>query len=286
MSRTTRNTLVALLGGGLILAAFWFASRGTGPSGPPGAQPPDTTAVAAEFSRPGTVDSSFFEADVVDRDAIAALERMGAYLRTLTAFQVIGSSSREEVLPDGQKIQRDMTADLLVRRPNRLRAEITNDLRHRFLFYDGESFTVYADRPNYYATAPAPGTIAELVDSLHSRFGIEVPLEDLFHWGTSRADLKAITTARVIGPSKVDGTSTDHYAYRQDGIDWQLWIQQGDHPLPRKLVITTLTDEARPQHTSVLSWNLAPSYSDAAFVFEPPRGANRIRIAESSGGKQ
>ena len=57
----------------------------------------------------------------------------------------------------------------------------------------------------------------------------------------------------------------------------------GDHPLPKKLVLTTTTDDARPQHISVLTWNLAPSYNDAAFVFDPPTDAHKIVFAEEKG---
>jgi hypothetical protein len=46
-------------------------------------------------------------------------------------------------------------------------------------------------------------------------------------------------------------STCEHYAFRQEGLDWQIWIQ-GDYPLPRKFVIRTLTDDARPQHTSNL----------------------------------
>jgi hypothetical protein len=70
----------------------------------------------------------------------------------------------------------------------------------------------------------------------------------------------------------------DHYAFRQPGIDWQIWIATGDMPLPRKLVITSRDDEARPQSTSLLSWNLKPTFKDAVFTFKPPKDANRISI--------
>ena len=83
-----------------------------------------------------------------------------------------------------------------------------------------------------------------------------------------------------VGPSAVEGTTCKHYAFQQDDIDWQIWIQRGDHPLPRRLVITTKTDEARPQHTAVYTWNLAPSFNEAAFSFEPPAGATRAVLAE------
>jgi len=50
--------------------------------------------------------------------------------------------------------------------------------------------------------------------------------------------------------------------------------------LPRKLVLTTVDDNARPRYSEVLMWNLAPSFNDATFTFEPPKDAQRIAIAE------
>jgi hypothetical protein len=285
MSRTTRTTLAVLLGVGLVAGGVWVAVRNTGRGNSSTAFDTDRTPAATTAARPGAIDTSFGR-DSIDREAVAALERMGAYLRTLKAFQVQGTITREDVLPNGQKVQRSGAADIIVRRPDRLRAELTNDQRHRFLFYDGKSFTLWADVPNYYATADAPPTIAELLDQLQTEFGIEVPLEDLFHWGTERADVAALTGALHIGPSSVDGVTTDHYAFRQSGLDWQIWIQAGEYPLPRKLVLTTLTDEARPQHTSILAWNLTPSFNEAAFTFTPSRGAQRIRLAAIRAGSR
>jgi hypothetical protein len=142
---------------------------------------------------------------------------------------------------------------------------------------------------NYYATVPAPPTIAKLTDDLSDKYGIELPLVDLFQWGTNDTDIKKITAAVDIGPSAVDGVTCEQYAFRQKGVDWQIWIQLGEFPLPRKLVIRTLTDDAKPQHSEILGWNLAPSFSDNAFTFDPPAGARRITIAEikaNSNGKK
>jgi hypothetical protein len=111
-------------------------------------------------------------------------------------------------------------------------------------------------------------------------YDIEVPLVDLFMWGTDESAVKKITSASDIGPSTVEGVTCEHYAFRQEGLDWQIWIQLGDFALPRKLVLSTLTDDAKPRHTSVLTWNLAPSYNEAAFTFDPPQGAARITMQE------
>jgi hypothetical protein len=34
----------------------------------------------------------------------------------------------------------------------------------------------------------------------------------------------------------------------------------------------------------VITWNLAPSFDDAAFTFEPPKDAKRIMLAEAPTG--
>lgn len=158
---------------------------------------------------------------------------------------------------------------------------MTSDAQHRLFFYDGKTFTLFADLPGYYASVPAPGTIGELGDRLEEKFAIELPLRDLFLWGADGSTGDDITAAVDIGPSQVEGTTVEHYAFRQSGLDWQLWLQKGDYPLPRKLVITTLTDEARPDYTAILTWNLAPSFNDAAFVFDPPSGAKKIVLAQA-----
>ncbi len=217
----------------------------------------------------------------VEPDAIAALERMGSYLRSLKAFRVTANVATEEVLDDGLKVTFTGLTDLTAQMPSRLRAEVASDRQERLYLYDGKAFTLYARRVGYYATVPAPPTIAELADRLEDRYGIEVPLVDLFRWGGPRSTASQITLATDIGPSAVEGTTCEHYAFRQPGLDWQIWIQLGGYPLPRKLVLTTLTDEARPQHASVYTWNLAPSFDEGAFTFDPPPDARKIVFAEA-----
>jgi hypothetical protein len=218
-----------------------------------------------------------------DPDAIKALEDMSNYLRTLKAIQVHATTSRDEVLDDGQNVTFAGTVDMLAERPNHLRVEMINDKQRRMYFDDGKTFSVWAPRVNYYATIPAPPTLRELADKLSGQYNLEMPLADLFYWG-DRKSTEDIVGAIDLGAAQVDGTTCEHYAFRQEGADWQIWIQQGDYPLPRKLMITTTTDPARPRFTSVITWNLAPSFDDAAFTFEPPKDATKITLAEAPTG--
>jgi len=219
-------------------------------------------------------------APTIDPGAMAALDRVGTYLRSLKAFQIRAAITAEVVLDDGQKVQSDSVADLLVNKPNKLRAEVTGDRQHRLFFYEGKTFTLFAQRMNLYATTSAPPTIIELAEKLNKDLDIDLPLVDMFYWGTPKSTVGEINSAIDLGPSSVGGVTCQQFAFRQPGIDWQIWIQNGDYPLPRKLVISTLTDEARPEYTSVYTWNLAPSFDDTAFVFDAPKDAHPISFAQ------
>src|SRR5579884_4161938 len=100
----------------------------------------------------------------IDPDAIAALEKMGAYLRTLNVIQVSGQIATEDVLDDGQKVQSTSVYDLIAKRPNNLRVEIKNDRRPRLMVYDGKTFTLWAPDEKFYAKVDAPPTINALAD--------------------------------------------------------------------------------------------------------------------------
>ncbi|HYH40647.1 MAG TPA: DUF2092 domain-containing protein [Burkholderiales bacterium] len=218
-------------------------------------------------------------------EATAALERMGAHLRTLKAFEVRAATTRDELLDSGQKVQFGGSVDLKVRRPNRLRADISSERKQRQLFYDGKTVTLYGPRVNYYAVVQAPATLGELAEMLGTKYGIETPLADLFLWGTDKARPGDIKGATYLGPEKVDGTPCDQYAFRQDGVDWQVWIQKGKAPLPRKLVITSTSEPSQLQYTSVLRWrSVSQLDNNRAFSFAPPPGARRI-VMQTSDGK-
>jgi hypothetical protein len=217
---------------------------------------------------------------VMDTAAINALDRMGRYLNGLREMEVAATITREDVLDDGQKVQTSATADLVAVRPNRLRLAVNGDRHQRLFLYDGKTFVLWAPTLRYYATAAAPESIILLADTLEERFNIELPLVDLFRWGTEQAPLSDIRSARDLGPAAVGGITCQHYAFRQDGLDWEVWIQKGEHPLPRRVVLNTLTDDARPQYTATYTWNLAPSYNSESFTFVAPPDARAIAWAE------
>ena len=265
---------------GIALAAVLLAF----PGAPAAAQQP-AKAPAQQPAKAAAQPPAVAPAPDIDPDAVAALDRMGAYLRTVKTFRVKAVTTRDRVLENGQLVQADSKVDILARFPDRLRLDTESTRQERMYLYDGKSFTIYGKRIQYYATIPAPPTIGQLSLMLSDKYDISIPLEDLFWWGTEKVNSSVITSATEIGPADVLGTTCQQYAFRQEGLDWQIWIQLGENPLPRKLVITTTTDASRPQYSAVYMWDLAPSYNEAAFVFDPPAGALKIPLATANGDK-
>lgn len=220
----------------------------------------------------------------VDPDVIKALEGMGAYLRTLKTFEVSVTAVTDELMDNGQMAQFTSSSTLKVRRPDGLQLNTVDDRGDRKqLFYNGRSATVYGPVRKYYATVPAPATLAEVAQVLAQKYGIELPLSDLFYWGSDSVRTADIRSADSLGETQVDGHATTHFAIREKDVDWQIWIDRGDKPLPRKLVITTTGQTARPQHATLLRWKLVPAFAAGTFDFRPPAGARRIAIQTADG---
>jgi len=217
-------------------------------------------------------------ANAVDPASVQALRDMGVFLQTLKRFHVATEVTGERVLADGQKLQHTATAKMDVERPNRIRALMHSARSGREIIYDGKTVTLYTPAQKYYSTVEFTATIGELIGKLEERYGVEMPLSDLFLFGTPAAPLDKLESAMNAGQDFIDDDLCDHYAFRQGKIDWQIWIATGSKPLPRKVVITNRADEARPQSISLIDWNLKPTFKDSVFKFTPPKSATKIEI--------
>jgi hypothetical protein len=212
----------------------------------------------------------------VDPEALRLLRRMTDYLAALEQFSVDTQNMLEEVLESGQKIQHDVSASTMVKRPNKLRAERKGDLVSQVLFYDGRTLTIYNPTDDYYATVAAPGTLDATLRFAHDSLDIVAPAGDLVYRNAFDLLTANVTSGMVVGKSAIGGVKCDHLAFSGPVVDWQLWIADGDTPLPRKYVVTTKDDPVQPEFIVLINnWNVAPDLKDAMFVFTPPPGAKR-----------
>ena len=72
----------------------------------------------------------------------------------------------------------------------------------------------------------------------------------------------------------IDGIACEHLAFRNFDTDWQLWVEMGERPIPRKLVVTSKTMNSAPQYTlRVKQWKTGIEPSSDGFTFTPPENA-------------
>ncbi len=220
-------------------------------------------------------------AQAVDPAAIEALNAMSRYLGALQSFEVKAETETDEVMDDGLKLSFGGTTVYKVRRKDGLFVQLVSDRKVRQFYYDGKTLTVAAPRMGVYAQIDAPPTIGDLLDMMSKDYGIDVPLADLFYWGTDETGAASVLSAHSLGFALINGEDTDHYAFRGQDIDWQIWIRRGDAPTPAKIVITSKNEPGAPVYSAELVWNAAATFEPEMFVFTPPQGALKISVADA-----
>jgi hypothetical protein len=114
----------------------------------------------------------------------------------------------------------------------------------------------------------------QLIHALREGHGIALPGADLLLSNSYDLLVTDVLEAKIIGRGVIDGVECDHLAFRNFDTDWQLWVQLGDRPIPRKLVITSKTLNCAPQYTlRVKQWKTDVEPSPETFSFAPPKGA-------------
>jgi len=213
----------------------------------------------------------------VDARADQILQQMSDFLAGLNQFSVQTENSLEIVLQSGQKIQYDNPAQLLMQRPDKLMASREGDIVNQELYYNGTTLTLYDKTSGYYAMVGAPATIDETIDFARNYMDLYAPGGDLIYSDVYRILTENAVSGIYIGQSVVDGIMCHHLAFRNIEVDWQIWIDAGEKPLPRKFIVTTKWMTGAPQFTLVTrNWNLSPEIAKNAFTFEPPSGTRQI----------
>ena len=235
--------------------------------------------VLAVWSQPGHAQPAGMQPD-----AEKLLRRMSDYMKGLQKFTVRTENTIEAVLTSGQKLQFASPAMATVWRPNRLRADRKGDILSQEFFYDGKNLTLYNPKENLYATTPAPPTIDAMLDFAREKLDVIAPGAELMYSNAAERMLKESSSGFVVGPSVVAGVKSTHLAFRGAEVDWQIWIDDGDKPLPRKFILTSKKVAGEPQFTVLMrTWDLNPKLTEKEFTFTPPKGAKKIEFLALTG---
>ena len=210
-------------------------------------------------------------------DARAVLKRMSDYVATQPTIELTFDSDIEIITPQVEKIQFASSGELSVQRPDKIRAHRKGGWADVDLVFDGKTASVLGRSMNGYTQFSAPGTLDQLIEALRAGYGVALPAADLLKTNSYELLLRDVREAKYIGHAVIEGVLCDHLAFRNFETDWQLWVEAGDRPVPRKMVITSKTVAGAPQYTvQIKSWKSGGKLADNAFVFTPPAGAKKV----------
>lgn len=215
----------------------------------------------------------------VDARTDELMRKMSSFLAQSPRFALEAEETFDEVSENAPRLQLTNVRRVAVARPDKLAADATGDTMNRATVYDGRQLTVLDKERNTYVTAEAPATIDATLDAIAERFGVVVPLSDLVYSDPYSVLMEGVLYGEYRGIHQAAGVACHHLAFTQEDIEWQLWIDAGDEPLPRKLLITYVDEPGSPQYSATIRrWTLKPAFTDELFRFEAPEGATRIEL--------
>jgi hypothetical protein len=211
---------------------------------------------------------------------------MSDRLARATAFALEAEEVYEEVPEHSPRRQLTNVRHVVLRRPDRLAGDAAGDAVNRAFRYDGRTFSAIDHEQNVWASGAVPPTIDEALDWVFDQTGTVIPLADFLYGDAYARLMGSVQRGIYVGIHEAAGVACHHLSFEQATIDWQIWIDAGADPLPRKLVITYKTEDEVPQYAvTIRKWDLDPKVPESLFEFAPPAGATRIEVSTMAGAQ-
>ena len=143
----------------------------------------------------------------------------------------------------------------------------------------GKALTIVPKGGGAYARIDAPGGIDAMLDLIQADYQVNVPVADLLYGDLYGRVKDYLLSGVFLGSRTIDGEVLDQLSFETTGADWQLWLEQGDRPLPRRLVVTFVNAPGEPEYLTVIKeWKLDQDVDDSQFRSEVPADWRRIDV--------
>lgn len=217
-------------------------------------------------------------ATVTPEEAKAILMRMGEFMSKLQSFSVEVRDTYDTYQTTGQKIEYGETRKITMARPDQLRIDIEeSDGNKQVLTIDSKAITLASQPANVFAQTASPGNLDASIVYFVRDLQMRLPFAVLLISNSPAEMRQRVTKLDYVEKTSLYGAPAHHLAGRTESVDFQVWITDGDKPVPQRLVITYTKEKGQPQFRAQFSnWNLAPEAPASLFTFTPPPGAHQI----------
>jgi len=212
------------------------------------------------------------------------MRRMSDRLGQVSTLALEAEEVYDDVPADRPRTQLTSVRRVAMRRPDRLVSDAAGDASNRALWYDGRTASSLDREQNVWTSGAVPPTVDGALDWVFDQTGTVIPLADFLYANVYDRMMGQVQRGVYLGVHEAAGVPCHHLSFEQATIDWQIWIDAGPEPLPRKLVIAYKTEDEVPQYSvTIRKWNVKADLPEALFRFVPPAGAKRIEISAFAG---
>lgn len=218
-----------------------------------------------------------------DARAIDVLNSMSAYTDSFDQVVIVGVTHTDARVGGGLMVSNADEVKVTIDRPNSLHISSFDGIETRELIFHKEVLTVFDTQRRFYAQATVPSGVDAALEFALEELDIEAPLMDFI----VRDKLASLISSQetviyLTDKARVAGVDCHHIAIRGPETDVQLWVEEGDKPLPRKIMLTSKWAGGSPRFIANLAWQAEPELDPSIFEFKAPEGFMNIGFVSLS----
>jgi len=158
---------------------------------------------------------------------------------------------------------------------------VTGEQQTAEVYYNNGELFIYSPKEKMYAgLGTASLNLDTMVDRLEAN-GIVLPMSPFFRSDPYRTLIDGLESAYVIGRVEIDGKTYHHLAFTEPDTEWQLWVEGGTTPLPRRVEVVYKSLPRQPRMIVDYSdWNMNPNFANDYFQFKRPADAKPIPVLD------
>jgi hypothetical protein len=219
-----------------------------------------------------------------EADAKRLIKAMADYMAAQKAISFEYDAALEVVTKDEQKLALVSSGAVTLNRPDKIRTMRAGGFADVETSFDGKTLTLLGKNLNMYAQQEVPGTIDNLIDELRSKYGRHLPAANLLLSNAYDALMRDVVDIKDLGSGVIGGVECDFLAFREEEVDWQIWIAQGERPYPCRYSIASKDLPGAPQYTiQIRGWKTGDEVTTTDFSFKNTTGATKVDLKNLQG---
>ncbi len=226
--------------------------------------------------------STSSQIDKIDPKADSLLKEMSDFLGSKYKYTFKADIMYDEILDSGTKLQRSASEKVFVQKPNKVYIEYISDVSGQKFWYHDSNVTILDLPRGVYSKIVVADSIDPAFEGLLKQYNYSLPFSELLFVNPYKILSKNVEAGYYIGSSVIFGVPCNHLAFVDKNVDWQIWIEDGQLKVPRKIVLTYKKVPGSPQFIAILKdWIFDQPFSHFLFKPDIPKYAKETDMSKT-----